>query len=217
MTRSSGWALASLLLVLAAGTSSAEPTKPHVERYASRIFLADGRVVDAVGTRTLSIPSADVSDIVSLRMPSGRILQASSRSESAWDSFEIRLSWGDVSLTMRGTLGFAKDKLPDGLMLRLKDSTLRWIVRADLPQGSMDGADARKKMQAAVAKLPQDFLSDVSLFASLCGEGLDLSVFNASHFYILLSELFPEQPAPVNVTTAQPLEPEVAEKLLEGK
>lgn len=206
-----------LLLTLFASVGLAEPASPHIEKYSTRIFLADGRVVDAVGTRTLSIPSADVSDIVTLRMPSGRLLKASSRSESAWDSFEVRVGWGDVSLTLRGTLGFSKDKLPDGLMLRLKDTTWRWIVRADLPEGGMEGTDARKKMQAAVAKLPQDFLSDISLFASLCGEGLDLSVFNASHFYILLSELVPEGFAPVNVTNVEPLDPDTAEKLLAGK
>lgn len=204
------------LMVLALPSNADEPAKRDIERYASRLFLADGRVVDVVGTSTLAIPSGESSDVVALPIPSGRTLQASSRSEPVWQTFEVRLSEGDVSLTLRGTMGFGMfEKLPDGLMLRLKDTTYRWLAYPAAP-GS-DGAAAKKRMQAAVAKLPQDFLSDLALFSVLPATGLETSGLGLSHLYMALTELLTEGPPAVNVTATQHLEPEAAARLLEGK
>lgn len=205
------------LLVLSTTVRGDDSAKRHVDKYASRLFLADGRVVDVAGARSLAIPSGESSDVVSLRMPSGRIMQASSRSEPVWETFELRLTSGDVSLVLRGTIGFGKESLPDGLMLRLKDTTYRWLAYAYLPSGPSEVSATKRKMQAAVEKLPQDFLSDLALFASLPASGLDSSVFFPSHFYILLSELLPDGLTPVNVNSTQRLEPEVAAKLLESR
>lgn len=204
------------LMLLSASALADDGPKRHVEKYATRLFLADGRVVDAVGSSTLAIPSGETSDVVSLRMPSGRVLQASSRSEPIWDSFEVRLSSGDVALTLRGTMGFGiHEKLPDGLMLRLKDTTYRWLAYPAGP--GAEGSAAKRKMQAAVEKLPQDFLADLALFAVLPATGLDSSILGLSHLYLALTEVLTEGPAAPNVTTTQRLEPEVASRLLEGK
>lgn len=204
------------VFVLSAPLAADEPAKQHVEKYASRLFLADGRVVDVVGTSTIAIPSGETSDIVSLRMPSGRILQASSRSERVWDTFELQLASGDVTLTLRGTMGFGiHDKLPDGLMLRLKGTTYRWLA---YPTGTRsEGSSAKKTMQSAVEKLPQDFLADLAVFAGLPAAGLDSSVLGLSPLYMGLTEILSEGWTPVNVTSTQKLEPEVAAKLLAGK
>lgn len=202
-----------LALILAPCATADEPAKGHVEKYASRLFLANGSVVDVAGALTIAIPSGGTSDVVSVRMPSGNVLQASSRVDSVWDAFEVHVRSGETALTLRGTMGFGMhEKLPDGLMLRLKDTTYRWLA---YPAGAgAEGSAAKLKMQAAVQKLPQDFLSDLAFLSALPAAGLDSSVLGLSFLYMTLTELQTEGPTPVSVVSTQKLDAEAAAKLI---
>lgn len=205
-----------VILIQSTTSLAQDGTKRHNEKYASRLFLADGRVIDVAGTSSLAIPSGERTDIVSARMPSGRILQASSRIDPVWDAFEVRITWGDVALTLRGTTGFGiHEKLPDGLMLRLNGATFRWLAS---PTGvDSESSAAKRRMQAAVEKLPSDFLADLTLFAALPAAGLHSGVLGLSPIYLALTEVLIQGLVPVNMTTTEKLEPEIAAKLLEGK
>lgn len=208
--------LLSAALLPSTSASADDAARASVHKYAVRLFLADGSVADVAGVTTIAVPSGEETDVVSARMPSGDILQASSRTEHVWDTFELNVRSGNVSLTLRGTMGFGlHERLPDGLMLKVGDTVYRWLA---FPTGTgCEGTEARKKMQAAVAKLPQKFLSDLAVLAGLPATGTDAWTLSVSGLYLSLTELFAEQPAPVKLTTVQPLEPEVAEKLLAGK
>ena len=130
---------------------AALPARSDTTKFAGRLFLSNGDVVEVVSTRTGN--AAGSTNTLAARFSSGDVMTVSSKSDHLLQRSETRISDGRTTLEIFNEWGFYGDHLPVPLIVKIGDSIYRMLIKSPAV------SDEEKRMRAAVLKLPSSFVA----------------------------------------------------------
>jgi hypothetical protein len=192
------------LCVVGHGVSRAEDGPAQfVESFGSRMQLTDGSVVEVVQKSTHAVDHH--ASTLFLKSSSG-VLVAINSTDRTWGSMGVSLSMQSSQMTIRADLGFLEAGLAAPLSVRIGGNVYRSLL-SEKP-GSVE-LKAKRKLQAAVSKLPVAFLGNLRALYYLVDSNLPVAPA-----FALIPDLF-EDPMPgVKVQSETVLKPEEIQEII---